>query len=166
MGLWSWAAVESLPSLRVQHSCPKHLYVPASLFVATVRCQGIPRFPNHSVWLSMYFLGKYFIAQSCTDSTDDSSSYSSISTWAELWFSERRRCDFHDQMAVYAYLTLHKSSFLSSVDRFTVRAARPASISSVKILHRSQTSLHGHSEPDTQNPWGRLERTLYNDREL
>ena len=25
---------------------------------------------------------------------------------------------------------------------------------------------HGHSEPDMQNPWGRLERTLYNDRGL
>ena len=22
---------------------------------------------------------------------------------------------------------------------------------------------HGHSEPDMQNPWGRLERTFYND---
>ena len=25
---------------------------------------------------------------------------------------------------------------------------------------------HGHIEPDMQNPWGRLERTLYNDRAL
>ena len=46
-------------------------------------CQDMPRLPNKSV------LGKYFIAQSCTTSTDDSSNDSRILILAASWFKER-----------------------------------------------------------------------------
>ena len=43
---------------------------------------GIPRFPNQSVWLSLYFLGKFKIAQSCTNSPDDLFSASNTLVYA------------------------------------------------------------------------------------
>ena len=43
---------------------------------ATVMCHGIPRFANQSLWLSLYFLGRNFMAQSWTKKTEFSSNLS------------------------------------------------------------------------------------------
>ena len=57
-------------SVRIKFSLTKtSLLLAGSCLYSHV--QGIPRFPNQSVWLSLYFLGKFFIAQSCTNSPDD-----------------------------------------------------------------------------------------------
>ena len=39
-------------------------------------------FSNQSVWLFLYFLGKFFIAQSCTNSADDLFSASNTLVYA------------------------------------------------------------------------------------
>ena len=43
---------------------------------------GIPRFPNQSFWLSLHFLGKFLIAQSCTNNPDDLFSASNTLVYA------------------------------------------------------------------------------------
>ena len=92
--------------IKVSISYSKFLFL-----VATVTCHGSPRFPNKSFWLSLYFLGKNVMAQSCTRRTDDSSSKSSTSSRAASWLTERRRCDFQAKIAFFACFTL-KVSFL------------------------------------------------------
>ena len=112
--------------------------------VATARCHGMPRFPNQSVWLSRNFLGRYFIAQSCTMNTDVSSSSSSTCTLASSWFTERRRWAFHAIIAVLAFFTRNSSSSPNVVAKLWYFAVNPASML-VRVdpntAHRSQTSL-------------------------
>ena len=43
---------------------------------ATVMCRGSPRLANQSLWLSLYFLGRNFMAQSWTKKTEFSSNLS------------------------------------------------------------------------------------------
>ena len=53
--------------------------------MAVVMCHEIPRLPNQSDWLSRYFLGRYFMAQSKTRSTERVSSDFHTSSRASSW---------------------------------------------------------------------------------
>jgi len=61
---------------------------------ATLICQGMPHFPNQSLWLFRNFLGRNFIAQSITTNTACASRFSRISCLAASWFIARRRWAF------------------------------------------------------------------------
>ena len=111
---------------------------------ATLMCQGIPRLPNQSVWLSRYFLGKYFIAQSCTTNTDDASNDSRISILAASWFKERSMWAFQAWMFALACFTVNKSSSLTSGSRLSAWAINSDSISlrvDISWSQRSQEPL-------------------------
>ena len=117
---------------------------PPSRLVATVKCHGIPRLPNQSVWLSLYFRGRYFIAQSWTIKTDDSSISSKSCTLAPSWLTERRRWDFHANIAVFAFLTRKTSSSFVLDVMFWLCATKPSLISfrvDANVAQRSHTSL-------------------------
>ena len=103
---------------------------PPSRPVATVKCHGIPRLPNQSVWLSLYFRGRYFIAQSWT--IEDHSSIACKScTLAPSWLTEWRRW----------HATLGKQVLPSC---WMSCATKPSSISfrvDANVAQRSHTSL-------------------------
>ena len=83
--------------------------------ITTVMCQGIPRFANQLVWLSLYWRGRYFIAQSWTSKTESLLSSSTALTLASSWFTERRRWAFQANMLLLACSTINFSSSSSSV---------------------------------------------------
>ena len=88
-------------------------YFPAllvlSFLMATVTCQGIPRFQNQSLSLSRYFLGINFMAQSCMNRTDVSSKSRRISRIALSWFTKRNKCDFQAFISRLAFLVMNAS---------------------------------------------------------
>ena len=61
---------------------------------ATVICHDRPLLLNQSVWLSLNFFGRYFMAQSKTRKTEVSSSSSMTSSLDSSRFVERSECDF------------------------------------------------------------------------
>ena len=115
-----------------------------SRLVATAKCHGILRLPNQSVWLSLYFRGRYSIAQSWTTKTDDSPIASKSCTLAPSWLTERRRWDFHANIAVFVFLTRKTSSSFVLDVMFWLCATKPSSISfkvDANVAQRSHTSL-------------------------
>ena len=88
--------------------------------VATVMCHDRPLLPNQSLWLSRYFLGKNFIAQSCTSSTEDSSSASRTSRRASSWFALRKRCAFQARILFFAWSKTNRSSCVVSSETLWV----------------------------------------------
>ena len=86
----------------------------SALWIATVMCHEIPRFANQSVWLSLYFLGRNFMAQSWTRSTDVWFSMSSASVRASSWLTFLRRCALHACIACFAWLVTNVSSSVTS----------------------------------------------------
>lgn len=110
---------------------------------ATLICHGIPRFPNQSVWLSRYFLGKYFIAQSWTTSVDFLSRVSSTSTLAASWWMLLNICDFQEVMFCLACFTENLSSSPTLCRNLPLSSTSVASMSSrvdISWLHLSQES--------------------------
>ena len=103
-------------------------------------CQGIPRLPNQSVWLSRYFLGKYFMAQSWTINTDDSSSDSRTSTLAASWLIERSMWAFHAKMFAFAFFTVNLSSSATPGSMLSVWVISADSISQRADVNWSQRS--------------------------
>ena len=80
---------------------------------AMLMCQEIPLLRNRSVWLSWYFLGKYFIVQSCTINIDDLSSDSRMSTLAASWSIEHSMWALHANMFAFACVTVNARSLLT-----------------------------------------------------
>ena len=86
------------------------------ILVATVVCYGRPLLSNQSVWLSLNFFGRYFIAQSKTSKAEVSSSSSMTPSLDSSWFVERSKCDFPEVMhCLDCKVTKAKSSFISVV---------------------------------------------------
>ena len=107
--------------------------------VATVRCQEIPRLPNQSVWLSRYFLGKNFIAQSSISRTDVSSRLSRTSRRASSWLILLSRCAFHARMFCLDWSDTKKSSSLVSSETLLEDILWiPSSISCKTAVNSSQ----------------------------
>ena len=97
----SMARTAELSWLHVSNKCTNVIIsiLPSFPFlVATVICHGRPLLPNQSVWLSLNFFGRYFIAQSKTSKTEVSSSSSMTSNLDSSWFVERSKCDFQEFM--------------------------------------------------------------------
>ena len=89
------------------------------LLVAIVMCHGMPHLPNQTRWLSLYFRGKYFIAQSCSNITDSSLKLSFAFSLASSWLTERRRWSLHVTMLCLACSVENVNSLSSSTDVVT-----------------------------------------------
>ena len=136
---------------------------PLSRPVATVKCHGIPRLPNQSVWLSLYFRARYFIAQSWRIKTDESSITSKSCTLAPSWLTERRKWDFHANITVFAILTRKTSSCFVLDVVFWLWATKPSTISFRVDANVAQRSHCDHMWPGTKMPSGRLKRMTCSD---
>ena len=119
---WQKVSVSQFPSLPFR--------------MATVTCQDIPRFPNQSVWLSRYFRGINFIAQSWTRRTDVSSRPSSMPNLALSWFTERNRWDFHAFTSRFALSVKKVSSSLTSFET----SSGPITVFSITFSISSMTT--------------------------
>ena len=81
------ARTAELSWLQVSNKCTNVIIsiLPSFPFlVATVICHGRPLLPNRSVWLSLNFFGRYFLAQSKTSKTEVSSSSSMTYSFQEF----------------------------------------------------------------------------------
>ena len=65
---------------------------------------------NQSLWLSLNFLGRNFMAQSCTRSTELSSRAIITSSGASSWLTHRSRCAFHAKMFCLAWPSIKANS--------------------------------------------------------
>ena len=65
---------------------------------------------NQSLWLSLNFLGRNFMAQSCTRSTELSSRALITSSGASSWLTHRSRCAFHAKMFCLAWPSIKANS--------------------------------------------------------
>ena len=115
----SMARTAELSWLQVSNKCTNIIIsiLPSFPFlIATVICHGRRLLPNQSVWLSLNFFGRYFIAQSKTSKAEVSSSSSMTSSLDSSWFVERSNCDFQEFMHFLdCKVTKAKSSFVSVV---------------------------------------------------
>ena len=91
----------------------------ASRLTTTLMCHDIPLFPNQSVWVSLYFCGKNFIAQSWVIKTEFSSSLARISVWALSCWMERSWCCFHASIAAIDCWQVNITSSRSSSGSFS-----------------------------------------------
>ena len=115
----SKARTAELSWLHVSNKCTNViiLILPSFPFlVATVICHGRSLLQNQSVWLSLNFFCRYFIARSKTSDAEVSSSSSMRSGLDSSWFVERSKCAFQEFMhCLNCKVTKAKSSFLSVV---------------------------------------------------
>ena len=124
----SMARTAELSWLQVSNKCTNVIIsiLPSFPFlVATVICHGRPLLPNQSVWLSLNFFGRYFIAQSKTSKTEVSSSSSMTSSLDSSWFVERSNCDFQEFMhCLDCKVAKAKSLFVLVVPPLPVQLSR------------------------------------------
>ena len=141
----SLARTAELSWLQVSNKCTNGiiLILPSFPFlVATVICYGRPLLPNQSVWLSLNFFGRYFIAQSKTSKAEVSSISSIISCMDSSWFVERRKCDFQEFVrCLDCKVTKTKSSFVWVVPPTSCTALSISVTTDVRREHRSHVWL-------------------------
>ena len=141
----SMARTAELSWLHVSNKCTNVIIsiLPSFPFlVATVICHGRPPLPNQSVWLSLNFFGRYFIAQSKTSKTEVSSSSSMTSNLDSFWFVERSKCDFQEFMyCLDCKVTKAKSPFVSVVPPTSCIALSIPATTDVRREHRSHVWL-------------------------
>ena len=107
---------------------------------ATVMCQGSPRLANQSLWLSLYFLGRNFMAQSWTKKTEFSSNSSITLILASSWLTARRRWAFQAFMLRLACSVLNFNPSNSSLV-----AATSGRASSISWMLRSVRLQRSHA---------------------
>ena len=113
---------------------------PLLFLKATVICQEMPLFPNHSPWDSRYSRGRNFIAQSWMSKTFVSLRQSVTSLRALSWFTTRSWCAFQLSIAVTAsWNTWRASSFSFSDSNGLFKIA--AWISDSTVFNSSHHSL-------------------------
>ena len=141
----SMARTAELSWLQVSNKCTNVIIsiLPSFPFlVAIVICHGRPPLPNQSVWLSLNFFGRYFIAQSKTSKTEVSSSSSMTSNLDSFWFVERSKCDFQEFMyCLDCKVTKAKSPFVSVVPPTSCTALSISATTDVRREHRSHVWL-------------------------
>ena len=87
---------------------------------ATLIWQGMPFFPNQSLWLLRDFLGRNLIGQSITTNTARASRFSRISCLAASWFIARRRWAFQASILWIDCEISYSISFCSSALQLTL----------------------------------------------
>lgn len=102
---WLWK-MWTKPRLSIQVSV---------LWNAIVMCHGKPRFPNQSLWSSLYFRGRYFMDQSQIKSTSLCCIVSKRSDFAASWFLHRMRWRFKFVILCVAFWSLNCKSRSESV---------------------------------------------------
>lgn len=114
--------------------------LPSNFLMATLKCQDIPFLPNQSVWLSWYFLGMNFMAQSKVTIMAVLSKLLTISTWASSWLMDCNKCYFHALMLFFDCSTINFSSSFSCFGSSTFSITAFFSCNTAgKSLHLSHT---------------------------
>ena len=141
----SMARTAELSWLQVSNKCTNVIIsiLPSFPFlIATVICHGRPLLPNQSVWLSLNFFGRYFIAQSKTSKTEVSSSSSMTSSLDSSWFVERSNCDFQEFMhCLDCKVAKAKSLFVLVVPPTSCTVLSISATTDVRREHRSHAWL-------------------------
>ena len=90
---------------------------PRCLLWQTVKCQEIPLLPKKSACVSLYWVGKNFMAKSCVISTESSWRLSMISVLAVSWWTMRSWWAFQERTPSLAVLALNRRSSWRSCGR-------------------------------------------------
>lgn len=128
----------------------------------TDTCHEIPRFPKKLLWASLYRDSINFIAKSCTISTEEKSKDWRTFSREQSWCTLRSWCDFHSEMARFAFCnrswtsslsSSHKNSLLSASFWISFRTYRNECKATTLLNLISCTPSHS---------WTSLWRLLYN----
>ena len=99
---------------------------------------------NQSLWLSLNFLGRNFMAQSCTRSTELSSRAIITSSGASSWLTHRSRCAFHAKMFCLAWPSIKANS---SQERRVHHSKQ------TRATHNDRRFLDDHVDRSSDNPF-------------